>query len=451
MYGGGGIAAEYAMPTVRRCTLSGNLGDQGGGIWCDANSPLLIENSIITFSVDGGALRCDASAVPTLTCCDIYGNVGGDWTGLIAEQLGQNGNICLDPWFCDAANGNYHLAEVSPCIGGTCGQIGAWGIGCGGPEPWISGVADIGEDQGGQVRVTWIRSPYDGGRDLVITSYAVYRRQDGRLHAPEETIRLVSPAAEGERARLAGWDCVGTVPARGDSTYQLVSPTLCDSTAEGGICWSVFLVSAVTPDPLVYFDSAPDSGYSVDNLAPGVPDGLRFEGATLLVWEESDAADFDYFTVYGSPLDHLDETAEMIAYTIATSMDIAESPHDYYHLTATDFAGNEGEEASIAGASAAPESDPPAAWGLRHVRPNPLTARTVVQYDVPQAQQVTLHIHDVAGRQICVLAAGVQLPGRHMVEWRGQSSSGKRVESGIYFLQMMAEGFSARERLVVLE
>jgi hypothetical protein len=32
--------------------------------------------------------------------------------------------------------------------------------------------------------------------------------------------------------------------------------------------WSVFFVSAVTPDPLVYYDSEPDSGYSLDNIPP---------------------------------------------------------------------------------------------------------------------------------------------------------------------------------------
>jgi hypothetical protein len=32
--------------------------------------------------------------------------------------------------------------------------------------------------------------------------------------------------------------------------------------------WSVFFVRAMTPDPLVYFDSDPDSGYSLDNIPP---------------------------------------------------------------------------------------------------------------------------------------------------------------------------------------
>jgi hypothetical protein len=67
---------------------------------------------------------------------------------------------------------------------------------------------------------------------------------------------------------LDGWDYIATVPARGDAIYQYVAPTLCDSSISGGMCWSAFFVSAMTPDPLTYFDSPVDSGYSLDNLAP---------------------------------------------------------------------------------------------------------------------------------------------------------------------------------------
>ena len=72
-------------------------------------------------------------APATLTCCDIYGNAGGDWVGCIADQYGINGNISEDPLFCDLPGGDLHLNENSPCAAPqqpTCGQIGALGIGC---------------------------------------------------------------------------------------------------------------------------------------------------------------------------------------------------------------------------------------------------------------------------------------------------------------------------------
>jgi hypothetical protein len=58
----------------------------------------------------------------------------------IAGQYGINGNISLDPLFCDAANGDFTLQGISPCRpfsmpNSECGQIGAHPVGCGPEAP----------------------------------------------------------------------------------------------------------------------------------------------------------------------------------------------------------------------------------------------------------------------------------------------------------------------------
>ena len=75
-----------------------------------------------------------SAGTASLSCCDIYGNAGGDWVGAIAEQLGINGNICLDPLFCDPTALDLTLHADSPCAAENnpeCGLIGAWPEGCG--------------------------------------------------------------------------------------------------------------------------------------------------------------------------------------------------------------------------------------------------------------------------------------------------------------------------------
>ena len=94
--------------------------------------------------------------------------------------------------------------------------------------------------------------------------------------------------------------------------YSVVSPTMCDSTIVEGICWSVFFVSAHTTGPSLYYICAPDSGYSVDNLAPSAPGNSRIEAPDLLAWDSCGDSDFNYFTLYGSTVEHLDESAEVI-------------------------------------------------------------------------------------------------------------------------------------------
>jgi len=95
---------------------------------------------VIANSLGGGAIASEIDFFlfgPTLMCCDLYGNVGGDWTGYIADQLGLDGNFSADPLFCDTASGDLTLEECSPCLPGShpdgysCGGvIGAFGAGC---------------------------------------------------------------------------------------------------------------------------------------------------------------------------------------------------------------------------------------------------------------------------------------------------------------------------------
>ena len=132
--------------------------------------------------------------------------------------------------------------------------------------PSIISVTDVGNDQGRQLRVKWDRCYWDkAGSPVIITEYGVWRRidEDKGSHLADLGV------FDGGRVYPPGdWDFIKTVPARGESTYSTVCPTLGDSTQAEGMYWSVFFVSAMTADPLVYFDSDPDSGYSLDNIPP---------------------------------------------------------------------------------------------------------------------------------------------------------------------------------------
>lgn len=136
----GGVYCGVSSPTLVRCTLVCNFAPVAGGIyalasdWSGEISSPILENTIIAFSSQGEAILCDEDSEANLTCCDVYGNAGGDWVGCIADQYGVSGNICEDPLFCDDC---LYLQECSPCVEGYgCGRIGRYGVGCpcgGGP------------------------------------------------------------------------------------------------------------------------------------------------------------------------------------------------------------------------------------------------------------------------------------------------------------------------------
>ena len=134
-------AAMYwweCMPEIGEVTMVGNSAVEAGVVACFEFAAPIIYNTIIASNLDGGAVHCANSySVPTLTCCDIYDNVEGDWAGEIASQYGSDGNISEDPLFCGPANPDepYTLNEDSPCAEENnyeCGQIGNWPFGCSG-------------------------------------------------------------------------------------------------------------------------------------------------------------------------------------------------------------------------------------------------------------------------------------------------------------------------------
>jgi hypothetical protein len=143
---GGGIEIYNSDVALTNCTFAENgayaLGEDphgyGGAVAISNLQEFAasFDNCLIAFNEGDDAVSC-VNAPPydvNLSCCDIYGNQGGDWIGCIADLAGQNGNISADPLFCDPDAGDFHLAVASPALpaNNDCGVlIGALDIGCG--------------------------------------------------------------------------------------------------------------------------------------------------------------------------------------------------------------------------------------------------------------------------------------------------------------------------------
>jgi hypothetical protein len=122
---------EEATAEFTDCTMYGNMAADGSGLYAEAGCAVVVSNSIVSFGQGGAAVS--GSGLATFSCCDVYGNEGGDWTDPIADQYGVNGNISEDPLFCDALAGVFTLRSDSPCgpdYNPDCGLIGAWPVGC---------------------------------------------------------------------------------------------------------------------------------------------------------------------------------------------------------------------------------------------------------------------------------------------------------------------------------
>ncbi|MCK4410118.1 MAG: right-handed parallel beta-helix repeat-containing protein, partial [Candidatus Eisenbacteria sp.] len=144
MWGGAMDCGGSSSPTLTRCTFLGNYAGDGGAVECsgtaspaficctflgndasDGGSAVCAEyygsptltGCVIAFSTSGPAVSCADGSTVALSCCDVYGNVDGDWVGCIADQYGVDGNFSADPLFCGDLNPDepYTLHTDSPC------------------------------------------------------------------------------------------------------------------------------------------------------------------------------------------------------------------------------------------------------------------------------------------------------------------------------------------------
>nr|MBN2277291.1 thrombospondin type 3 repeat-containing protein [candidate division Zixibacteria bacterium] len=159
---GAGICCEdFSRPMIRNCLITGNRSyalSNGAALFCDNSSPHLENCTIVgNYAENGGIIYFEYEAAPglqtciigdndgqavtagvtdnfiSLECCDVYGNSGGDWVGAIADQAYVDGNLSIDPLFCEPSLANYHIAFNSVCnpLHNDCGVlIGALPTGC---------------------------------------------------------------------------------------------------------------------------------------------------------------------------------------------------------------------------------------------------------------------------------------------------------------------------------
>jgi len=222
-----------------------------------------------------------------------------------------------------------------------------------------------------------------------------------------------------------------------------------DSTGAGG-GWTVFLTATHTSDPSIWFASPPDSGYSVDNVPPSPPTGLALVD-TELSWDAAPESDFEYHSVYGSAMAEFDLTAILIGYTVEPTYDVSTALYEYYHVTTTDHAGNEGDAASVGGGLVSlPEVTIPAVFSLLTAGPNPFEAGTSLTITVPEAGELRLTIHDVSGRLVRTALTGAYPAGFHSVTWDARDDAGRAVSPGIYFARVRAGEDQLVQRLTLV-
>ena len=78
--------------------------------------------------------------------------------------------------------------------------------------------------------------------------------------------------------------------------------------------------------------------------------------------------------------------------------------------------------------------------------PNPFNPTTTIRYSISKPTHVVVKIYDGLGKEITTLVDGLIRSGIHQIEFDGSSLS-----SGIYFYQMITDGFWETKKLMLLK
>ncbi|MCP4293792.1 MAG: T9SS type A sorting domain-containing protein [bacterium] len=246
-YGGGVMADSQANPLFQECSFFGNQGNYGGalasfagsstnldhctvvgnssvfigaGMLCIQSYPS-ITNTIIAFQ-DGLSVACSGASLPIIECSNIFGNSGGDWFGSISPQLQVEGNLSVDPQFCDPNLGNnfrFNLVPDSPCAGSAdgCGLMGAWSAQCQTTPAYISDF--LSQWENGLPKISWTLGNHGPTPELVLRR-TTKNHPDGPIQIP---IRMT------DSGYCEGWDHQLIPQADQQYVYNLFEIQLNDS------------------------------------------------------------------------------------------------------------------------------------------------------------------------------------------------------------------------------
>jgi hypothetical protein len=233
-----------------------------------------------------------------------------------------------------------------------------------------------------------------------------------------------------------------------------------NSNAEGSIFFRAKLGVIDNPKGLV--DSLRNDLYKYpalrpvmswkDTVAPGTPLALTVSmlgSSATVTWSApptaSDGGVAEQYVLYRStslPV-NLDDPRNIASIQTSTSFTETSVPASgmtyYYGVTALDHMQNESRLSSIMGFSSGGvvgiEEHPKIASGfsLYQNYPNPFNPVTVISFQLPSEQYVSLRVYDVLGREVRNLTEGVLSAGTHNVQFDGSGMA-----SGVYIYRIVA-------------
>jgi hypothetical protein len=506
-------ASLWTAHGVLICTAANNRSDlaiiddgSGGALitWQDARSgnndiyAQRVNASGVAQWASNGVIVCDASDgqySPVIAADGDGGSIivwfdlrGGATSDLYAQKLDSSGSALWAEDGLPICTASGSQSQMAIAAGDGKSAVVAWQDTRGGVEdiyaerigpegqpggaPIVAEVIDVPGDQGGKIRVAWKRSGLDALPLEEITHYNVWRSMTPAAAASYMKLgaEKVSPGEIGldhsgpvyMETSNAGvsysWEWLATLPVNYFEKYGYTAESLHDSSGSSTY-YQHFLVSAHTSSQSMFWNSTPDSGYSVDNLAPCPPVAVAAEytgGNDLFIhWNSNTEIDLSHYAVYRgtTPSFVPDETNRVGTATDTTLVDggYGYGGEYYYKISAIDIHDNESPFALLTPdmVTGAPGVGRDYADVLFQNAPNPFLSSTHIVFSIKEPGHVRLTVFDVKGRLVRVLANEVRQANRYTEIWDGRNANGRQMPAGTYFYSLETPGWKSSKKMTL--
>jgi len=301
------------------------------------------------------------------------------------------------------------------------------------PIPTIVNIEDVPNDQGGRVYITFDRCYLDvNSHPHGIDMY---------------TIQRFDPP---------NWVSLGSIAGLGESSYIYEATTLTDSLGQGNDS-TTFRVIALNYVMDYTFYSDEYNGQSVDNIPPGVPEGLAvsLENSQALVsWLPSIDDDFQYYNLEKDS-DETFQNAQSFntAQNSFTDSDVEDGMMYFYRIRAADYSGNWSDYSEIVQLSTLSNDNTNVAerFMLHQNYPNPFNPMTTLRYDIPEDAFVKFRVFDMSGNAVKTLVNKTMTSGFKSIRWDATNNLGQPVSAGVYLYTIEAGEFRQTKKMILLK
>ena len=412
MYSGGGFYFTYATgPNLKNILINNNSANGGGGVFSYNSNLTMLNVTIVNNTASGfsGGIYSFLFTNLYLTNCivwdnyplvnhvsiasvflnysDIQGGESGFYTDMNDSIYWGDGNLDADPLFCDSNNGNFMLAENSPCIGtGENGSnMGTFGVGC------------------DAIFLT---------PDLVINEFLANSENccDDGTGEFEDFIEIYN----------WGTDTV-------DIGGMVISDMFITDDFSIPEIWmipdTVPEITTILPDSflVLWADKNSEQGplhVEIELSSDGVQIGLYMNDGITAV----DTLTFGEQTAdvsYGQYLDG--------------------SGYWQFMNPTPGYTNTEDLDVEI-------ENPLPSNFKLHQPYPNPFNPTTTIRFSVAPNSKTSLQLFDITGRLVETLVSGKLVSGEHEIVWNAGNNP-----SGVYFVRLESGEFVKNQKVVLLK